>query len=69
MNEPIVDNIINKARTRGMSLKSMCRRADISYESFRLMRRDPSRDILVSTIVKLARALDVQPATLMRGVK
>lgn len=47
------------AEAKGISMSKLHRSADITYRTLRLIYNDPYRDINLSTLDKLARALNV----------
>lgn len=47
------------AEQKGFSMSKLQRSADISYRTIKLIYKDPYRDINLSTLEKIARALKV----------
>ncbi len=56
------------AKQKGMSMGKLSRTADVSYRTIKLIYSDPYRDVAVSTLEKLARALGVPTAELIEDV-
>ncbi len=47
------------AKQKGFSMGRLQRTADISYRTVKLIYQDPYRDVTLSTLEKIAHALDV----------
>ena len=47
------------ARQKGFSMGRLQRTADISYRTVKLIYQDPYKDVTLSTLEKIAHALDV----------
>lgn len=47
------------AKQKGFSMGRLQRTADISYRTVKLIYQDPYRDVTLSTLEKIANALDV----------
>ena len=56
------------AKQRGMSMGKLSRTADVSYRTIKLIYSDPYRDVAVSTLEKLAKALGVSTSDLIEDV-
>ncbi len=56
------------AESKGISMARLGRMADLDPRTMRLIYKDPYRDIAYSTLVKLAKALDVDIAELTEDV-
>ncbi len=53
------------AKEKGVSMGKLSRSADVSYRTIRLIYKDPTRDVSLNTLEKLAKALDVSIADLI----
>jgi DNA-binding Xre family transcriptional regulator len=53
------------AKEKGISMGKLSRIADVSYRTIRLIYKDPTRDVSLNTLEKLAKALDVSIADLI----
>lgn len=56
------------AEQKKMSMGKLSRTADVSYRTIKLIYKDPYRDVTVSTLEKLAKALGVSTAELIEDV-
>lgn len=56
------------AKQKGMSMGKLSRTADVSYRTIKLIYSDPYRDVAVSTLEKLAKALGVATSDLIEDV-
>ena len=61
------ENLLRLKRDRGLSLSQIARRAEIHRTHVSLIIRG-RRMVQIDTVVKLAGALEAQPADLLRGV-
>ena len=57
------------AKQKGMSMGKLSRSADVSYRTIKLIYSDPYRDVAVSTLEKLAKALGVATSDLIEDVE
>ena len=57
------------AQQKGMSMGKLSRTADVSYRTIKLIYSDPYRDVAVSTLEKLAKALGVATSDLIEDVE
>jgi DNA-binding Xre family transcriptional regulator len=53
------------AKEKGISMGKLSRSADVSYRTIRLIYKDPTRDVALHTLEKLAFALGVRVADLI----
>jgi len=53
------------AEEKGLSMAKLARRADIDFKTVQRIFHDPYRDISMSTLEKIAAALDVPAISLM----
>ncbi len=53
------------AKEKGISMGKLSRIADVSYRTIRLIYKDPTRDVSLNTLEKLAKALGVSIADLI----
>lgn len=53
------------AKEKDISMGKLSRTADVAYRTVKLIYTDPYRDVSLSTLVRLAKALDVSVADLM----
>jgi DNA-binding Xre family transcriptional regulator len=51
--------VVDVAKQRGLDRAKLARKADLTYETVWKLWTDPHRDVSLTTLVKLARALDV----------
>ncbi len=56
------------AEQKGMSMGKLSRTADVSYRTIRLIYKDPSRDVSLFTLQKLAKALGCATSDLIEDV-
>ena len=57
------------AKAKGFSMGRLQREANLSYQTVKLLYKDPHRDVSVSTLIKIAEALNVSIAELVEVVK
>lgn len=57
------------ATSKGVSMRKLVKAADISYNTLRMIYRDPYRDISLSTLDRIAIALNTDPRELIEPVK
>jgi DNA-binding Xre family transcriptional regulator len=57
------------AKAKGFSMGKLQREANLSYQTVKLLYRDPYRDVSISTLMKIAEALNVSIAELVEAVK
>ncbi len=57
------------AKEKGVSMGKLSRASDVSYRTIRLIYKDPYRDVALSTLEKLAKALGVSIAELIEEEK
>ncbi len=56
------------AKQKGISMGKLSRAADLSYRTIKLIYKDPHRDVSLSTLEKLAKALGIPTAELIEDV-
>jgi DNA-binding Xre family transcriptional regulator len=56
------------AEQKGFNQSTLSRKADVDFKTVQRLFRDPTRDISVSTLVKLARALKVDVNDLLEVI-
>jgi DNA-binding Xre family transcriptional regulator len=56
------------AEQKGISMGKLSRTADVSYRTIRLIYKEPTRDVSLFTLQKLAKALGVATSDLIEDV-
>ena len=56
------------AEQKGISMGKLSRSADLSYRTIKLIYKNPYRDVALSTLEKLAKALGISTAELIEDV-
>ncbi len=56
------------AEQKGISMGKLSRRADVSYKTIKRIYRDPNYSVTVTTLEKLARALEVPTSALLEDI-
>lgn len=61
LNELISNKLENIRKEKGIKVYALCKKAAISYETYRSIRKNKNKDIYLRTLLILLRVLEISP--------